>query len=210
MSDFATILIVDDEEAIRSAVRSLLSRDGHRLVVASSGLEAMSQLEALPIDLVICDVVMPGMGGLALCAAIKSHPEWRYIPTILLTALGGEDDMVRGLAAGADDFLSKPVDGVLLRARVHALLRIRAQYREARAAPRDVEALLRARRDQRIAEASLTEREREVLELLLLGRTHAEVGVVLGISARTAIFHQQNILRKLGADSRIDLLRLFA
>jgi DNA-binding NarL/FixJ family response regulator len=69
--------------------------------------------------------------------------------------------------------------------------------------------MLRDRRDQIAEDAKLTSREREVLDLLLLGRTHEEIGLVIGSSARTAKFHQANILRKLGAASRLDLMRIF-
>jgi DNA-binding NarL/FixJ family response regulator len=203
-----TLLIVDDQEDARAAFSTLLKMDGYRLECVSSGAEALQRLDAMPIDLVLCDAMMPGMDGFAVCEAIKAHPEWRYVPTVLVTALDGQDDMVRALAAGADDFLSKPLDRVLLRARVRALLRIRRQYRDARS-PEDLETVLKARRERQVAHARLTAREREVLDLLLLGRTHSEIGLALGIAARTAAYHQANILEKLGADSRLDLLRLF-
>jgi len=203
----ATLLIVDDEESSRVALRTLLRNDGYRIEFAATGAEALHTLETMTVDLVLCDVLMPGLDGFGLCQMMKSHPEWRFVPTILVTALDGEDDLVRGLAAGADDFLIKPVQRALLRARVRALLRIRTQYREARAA-QDIEAVLRARRERAANEARLSPRERDVLELLLLGRSHKDIGLVLDITSRTVMYHQANILEKLGADSRMDLLRL--
>lgn len=139
-----------------------------------------------------------------MCRALKADPRWRHVPIVLLTALSERGDVVRGLDAGADDFVTKPVDGAVLRARVRALLRVRDAYLELQAGA-EVD-----RRAERIAAAGLTAREREVLELLLLGRTHEDIAVALGISERTSKFHQANLLEKLGAESRMDLLRLFA
>jgi DNA-binding NarL/FixJ family response regulator len=177
--------------------------------VAGCLAEAREHLVQAGADLVLCDAIMPGVDGFELCRAIKAHPEWRYTPFILITALDGQSDLLRGLDAGADEFLTKPVDKVVLRARVRVMLRIRAQYREARRAPRDLDSMLRERREQLVAEAALSAREREVLDLLLLGRSHEEIGAALGIAIRTSKFHQGNILKKLGADSRVDLPRLF-
>jgi len=209
MNASATVLIVDDQEAARVAVQMLLRRDGHRLELASSGVEALACLRRLPIDLVLCDVVMPGMDGFGLCAAIKSHTDWRDIPTVLLTGLDGDDYVARGLAAGADDFLVKPVDKVLLRERVQELLHVRALDREAGAGGRNVEVTRRARRERKMAERGLTRDERELVDLLLLGRTPAEIGLARGITAHAALREQEDVLRKLGASSRVELRRLF-
>lgn len=209
MSETATILVVDDEQSARDALEALLSADRYRLEFAGGGAEALRRLEGAPVDLILCDVMMPGTDGFAVCRAVKAHPQWRFVPVILVTALDGQDDMVRGLEAGADEFLPKPIERVVVRARVRAMLRVRSHYKQLRAESPDLEALLRHRREKIVQEAGLSPREREVLELLLLGRTHGDIGLVLGIAARTAKFHQQNVLRKLGADSRLDLARLF-
>ncbi len=209
MGTRARILVVDDEQSARETVEALLHADPYELDFAKSGYEALQRVKAAPVDLVICDVMMPGMDGFELCRELKAHPEWRYVPVILLTALDGHDDMVRGIEAGAEEFLSKPVERVVLRARVRAMLRVRQHFGQLKAAAPDVETLLRQRRERIADEAELSAREREVLELLLLGRTHQEIGAVLGISPRTAKFHQASVLQKLGADSRVDLVRIF-
>ena len=204
------ILIVDDDEFARATLEALLFADyGTQLLLAASGAEALSILAKQRVDLILCDVNMPGMDGFEVCRAVKAHADWRFIPIVLITALNDTESMLTGLAAGADEFLTKPVDSVALRARVRVMLRIRTQYREARRETMGLEAMLRTRRDQLAEDANLTEREVEVLDLLLLGRTLADIGTVLGISPRTAKFHQANLLEKLGADSRMDLLRLF-
>jgi DNA-binding NarL/FixJ family response regulator len=202
------ILVVDDDALARETLQALLHVDPYNLTFASDGEEALRCLAAEVFDLVICDVMMPGLDGLEVCRRLKMHPEWRYVPILLLTCLDGTDDLARGIEAGGDEFLTKPIGRAILRAKIRALLRIRHQFRDLRAATPDVDALLRERRDRAATEAGLSTRERAVLDLLLLGRNHAEIGSVLGISPRTAKFHQANILKKLGADSRADLPRL--
>jgi len=203
-----TLLIVDDQESARETLAALLAADMHRLLFAASGREAIEVLAGENVDVVLCDVMMPGLDGFGVCRQVRQRHEWRLIPIILVTALDEREDVVRGLDAGADEFLSKPIDKLVLHARLRVVLRHHDEHREARTAV-DVDALFRGRRQRLISAAGLTEREREVLDLLLLGRTHKEIGTVLGISARTANFHQTNILQKLDADSRMDLLRIF-
>jgi len=204
------VVVVDDEPSMLETIGALLAPDRYQTTFLSNGAAVLERLAAAPADLILCDVMMPGMDGFEVCRTVKSHSEWRFIPLILVTALDGQDDMIRGLDAGADEFLSKPVEKVVLRARVRTMLRIRSQYVDLQHRGTDVESLLKNRREGIIGAAGLTAREREVLELVLLGRTHEDVATALGISARTAKFHQANLLEKLGAESRMDLLRLFA
>lgn len=204
------VLVADDSVDARESMRELLARDPYVLVEVDSGESAMRALSSQRVDLLLCEVAMPRLGGLELARIMKSHPDWRFIPIILVSALDEEDDMVRGIEAGADDFLGKPPNRVLLRARMRALLRIRSHYTALRdASAPDVETLVMERRERIIGPANLTARERGVLDLLLLGRSHAEIARTLGIAARTSKFHQTAILEKLGAESRADLMRLF-
>ncbi len=207
----AEILLVDDDRGARDTLAALLAREGYDLVFGANGRDALSRLEERPIDVLLCDVMMPQMDGFEVCRRVKAHPHWRFIPVSLITALDDGDHVVRGLDAGADDFVTKPVEGRVLRARVRALLRIRQSYveRAARTAT-EIASLLTARRERLMHAANLTSRERDVLELLLLGRSHADIAVVLGISQRTSKFHLSNVLAKLGAESRADLTRIFA
>jgi DNA-binding NarL/FixJ family response regulator len=199
------ILVIDDEPSARQVTCAQLLPEGYELRALASGAEALALLAEAPFDVVVCDVMMPGVDGVQVCRALKADRGWRHVPVILLTALSERGDVVRGLDAGADDFVTKPVDGAVLRARVRAFLRVRDAYLELQAG-----AEVDRRRAERVEAAGLTAREREVLELLLLGRTHEDIAVVLGISERTSKFHQANLLEKLGAESRMDLLRLFA
>lgn len=196
------ILVIDDDPASLATTCALLTPEGYELRTEPSGTAALRWLDERSADVVICDLMMPELDGYGVTRALKAHPEWRYVPVILLTALGEREALVPGLDAGADHFLSKPVDGASLRACVRSMLRVRAQYAALRSeAVTDKRAAL-------VARSGLTERERQVLDLLLLGRTHEDISIVLGISERTSKFHQANLLAKLGAESRHDLLRL--
>jgi adenylate cyclase len=200
------VLVIDDDLAALQVASAQLMPEGYEVQLASCGREVVDKLEELACpDVVICDLRMPKLDGYGVTAALKAHPEWRYVPIILLTALDACDALVAGLEAGADEFVSKPIDGAVLRARVRSMLRVRSTYRALRAE----EATTGGRRAELVEQARLTNREREVLDLLLLGRTHEDIASVLGISQRTSKFHQANLLAKLGAESRLDLMRLF-
>ncbi len=209
MTTRTRILVVDDDLGSRQTVEALLHGDPYELDFATSGEEALQYLEAPPVDLIICDVMMPGIDGYEVCRRMRADAVWRFVPIILLTALDGEDDLVRGIEAGAEEFLVKPVERVVLRARVRAMLNVRQRFNELQGASRDVDSLLKVRRQRIADQAGMSARESEVLELLLLGRSHEEIGTVLGITERTARFHQGSILKKLGAESRVDLTRIF-
>jgi two-component system sensor histidine kinase/response regulator len=130
------VLIVDDESSARDTLEILLANEGYDLAFANNGQEALARLQVLTPgpDVVLLDVMMPGLDGIEVCRRIKACEEWRHIPVILITALDTKDDLVRGLDAGADEFLSKPVNGPELRARVRSMLRIKKQFDQLQAA----------------------------------------------------------------------------
>jgi cyclic di-GMP phosphodiesterase len=119
------ILVADDNEANRELVSALLSAEDYRVVCAASGQQALEHVKSDSIDLALVDVVMPRPTGFEVCQAMKSNPETRLIPVILLTSLNGDTDRIHGIMCGADDFLSKPVNKHELLARVHSLLRLK-------------------------------------------------------------------------------------
>jgi putative two-component system response regulator len=120
-----TILIVDDTESSARLFERLLTRDGHRVCFARDGAEALETVARDHPNLVLMDVVMPTLDGIEACRRLKSDPSTRLTPVVLVTALNDRRDRLRGLDAGADDFLSKPVNAAELVARVRSLLRIK-------------------------------------------------------------------------------------
>lgn len=120
-----TILVADDNESNRELLCSLLTEEGYQVTSATDGQQALEQMSAASIDIVLLDVVMPCKSGFDVCLAIKSKPETRLIPVVLLTSLTDDDDRIKGIMCGADDFLTKPVNKHELLARVHSLLRLK-------------------------------------------------------------------------------------
>jgi len=119
------ILVADDNEANRELLSALLSAEGYQVVCAADGQQALEHVVSGAIDLVLLDVVMPRPTGFEVCLAIKSKPETRLIPVVLLTSLNSDSDRITGIMCGADDFLNKPVNKHELLARVHSLLRLK-------------------------------------------------------------------------------------
>ncbi len=124
------ILVVDDVPMNVKLLADLLGVKGYQAVTASSGAEALAMLEAERPDLVLLDVMMPGMSGYEVCQAIRANPAHAMLPVVLVTALDPAKERVRGLEAGADDFLTKPLNQAELLARVKSLLRIKTLYDE--------------------------------------------------------------------------------
>jgi two-component system sensor histidine kinase/response regulator len=123
----ATILIVDDEPANRALVRAYFD-SRYRLREAADGAQALEIVKSAPVDLVLLDVMMPHLSGIDVCQRIKQgNGDRPYLPVILLTALDAQEDRNRGLQAGADDFLTKPVDRHELLLRVQTFIRLRQQ-----------------------------------------------------------------------------------
>lgn len=151
-----SILIVDDEPNNFDVIETLLSigvdktsaseanssqeNQDYQLHYAASGQEAIANLNTFKPDLILLDVMMPGMDGIEVCQRIKAMPQWKPVPIVTITALTAKEDLARCLKSGADDFISKPVNGIELRARVHSMLRIKKQYDEQ-------QALLKLRQD---------------------------------------------------------------
>ncbi len=138
-----TVLIVDDEPMARDLLEGFLFKEGYKLIFAKSGAEALTVLDETPPDVILLDIMMPDMNGFDVCECVKRSKEWRHIPIILVTALGGKEDLARGLEAGADDFLHKPVNKLELQARVRSMLRIKSQYDDLQASMRLREDLAR-------------------------------------------------------------------
>jgi two-component system alkaline phosphatase synthesis response regulator PhoP len=117
------ILVVDDEEDILELVRYNLQREGYRVLCSKSGEEALDLARSEQPDLIVLDLMLPGMDGLEVTKALKSGDQTKDIPIVMLTAKGEEPDIVAGLELGADDYVTKPFSPRILAARVRAVLR---------------------------------------------------------------------------------------
>lgn len=117
------IVAVDDDPEVLDTVGRVLERESFEVSLARSGAEALSIVEKRAPDLMILDIIMPGMDGITLCQQLRRDARFAALPILFLTAKGSTDDIVDGLDAGADDYVIKPFELAELRARVHALLR---------------------------------------------------------------------------------------
>src|SRR3984893_5263668 len=122
----ARILIVDDERFNRQLLELMLSREGYILQTAASGEEALRAMAKQPPDLILLDIMTPGMDGYQVAGKVKGNPTTKNIPIIVVPALDDRNARLLGLSAGVEDFLSKPVDPAELCMRVKNLLRLKA------------------------------------------------------------------------------------
>ncbi len=204
------ILVVEDERTIAETVEARLRAEGFAVTVAADGPAAVAAAKRVQPDLVVLDVMLPGFDGLEVCRRIQAE---RPVPVLMLTARDDENDLLVGLAVGADDYLTKPFSLRELAARVHALLR--RVERAATAAPAtirldDLEINQAERRVSRAGtEAHLTPTEFDLL-VYLAGRPRAVLprerllaavwGWGDGAGTRTVDSHVKALRRKLGAD----------
>jgi DNA-binding response OmpR family regulator len=121
----ATILVVDDDAKNVRLMEVLLRPRGYAVVTAANGAEALQQVHRDPPDLILLDVMMPQVDGFEVCRLLKDSPATRLIPVVMMTALNGVEDRIKGIDAGADDFLTKPVNRDELLARIRTSLRLK-------------------------------------------------------------------------------------
>jgi signal transduction histidine kinase len=159
------ILIVDDDAGVRGVLKELLILEGYQLAVAENGPEALEKAADLAPDLILLDVMMPDMDGFEVCQRLRADPLLGDVPVIMLTALDDSDSRLRGIQAGADDFVSKPFEYVELQARVRTILRLN-RYRR----------LLMERMQREQAEEALAQR---VTQLALLNRIGGRLAAML-------------------------------
>ncbi len=119
------VLVVDDLPANVDLLSSMLTREGYEVVTAFDGEQALRMVEDTQPDLVVLDVLMPALNGYEVCERMKQNPATRLTPVVLITALHEREDKIQGINAGADDFLTKPVDVHELKARVRSLVRLK-------------------------------------------------------------------------------------
>lgn len=118
-----TILVVDDEEDILELIQYNLAREGYRITGATSGEQALNKVRSKSFDLIVLDLMLPGIDGLEVAKTLKKNKKTKDIPIVMLTAKGEEADVVTGLELGADDYITKPFSPRILVARIRAALR---------------------------------------------------------------------------------------
>lgn len=128
----AQILVVDDVPANIKLLEAKLASEYYDVITAKDGFEALAQAQENKPDLILLDVMMPGMDGFETCKKLKENPDLSHIPVVMVTALSEQSDRVRGLESGADDFLTKPINDMALFARVKSLIRIKVLLDELR------------------------------------------------------------------------------
>lgn len=117
-----TILVVEDDESVRDVVRRYLEHDGFEVLLAADGRAGLRAAQEHAPDLVVLDIMLPGLDGLTVCKALRGQAD-PYVPIVMLTALGDVDDRITGLELGADDYVAKPFSPKELVLRVHSVLR---------------------------------------------------------------------------------------
>jgi signal transduction histidine kinase len=193
-----SILVIDDEPDNFDVIEALLDSENYQLYYSSSGQQALARLISFQPDVILLDVMMPELDGMEVCRRIKANPQWKVVPIIMVTALTAKEDLALCLTAGADDFISKPVNGIELRARVHSMLRIKQQYD-------NVQALLKLREDM---VNSLVHDLRNPLTSIVLSTDSLQLFGVLSEKQERKVSQIANNARKL--QSLIDNLLIMA
>ena len=124
-----SICIIEDEQDIADLIDHSLKREGYTTTIIRTGEEAITKVAELSPDMILLDLMLPGLGGLDVCKRIKASPETKDIPVIMLTAKSEDSDIIAGLEVGADDYVTKPFSPKILIARIRAVLR-RTAFRE--------------------------------------------------------------------------------
>jgi signal transduction histidine kinase len=147
MNTKASILVIDDEINNFDVVQNLLGLIDYDINYASGGVKAFERLKRLPVDIILLDVMMSDMNGIEVCQILKASPQWKSIPIIMVTSLTKSVDLSRCLAAGADDFISKPVERMELQARIGSMMRIKEQHIKLQIAKEEADLAVKAKAD---------------------------------------------------------------
>jgi DNA-binding response OmpR family regulator len=202
--DVTTVLVVEDNEEVRAYVRQHLA-PVYRVLEACDGETGLEMTKRLLPDLVLSDVMMPGMDGYALCRAIKSDPETDFIPVLLLTARAERDDRLAGLREQADDYLTKPFDVRELTTRIENLIAIRRRLRDRFTTGFPIEVPAPNREVADPADAAFLDRVRGAVAAHLAEETFSVEELARTVAHSRGHLHRR--LRGLAGESPSDLIR---
>ena len=189
-----TILLIEDNLSMRRNLAQILSIEGYRVLTAADGTAGMMALRESRPDLVLCDIMMPGMGGYEVLAQVRADATLVSLPFIFLTAKGEMPDLRFGMSLGADDYLAKPVASTDLLEAVRTRLQRHSQQRQP-FAPRFDDA-------RPLEQLGISAREAEILLWLAQGKSNSDIASICGISLGTVKKHVNHILEKLGVEGR--------
>lgn len=195
-----TVVVIEDDPSYRNVMEVILQMEGFQVHTAGSGAEGLELLSRVVPDVILCDILMPGMDGHGVLEALKLSKPLGELPFIFVSALADRADVRRGMAAGADDYLTKPFTADELSAAV--LGRIRRSKTLSR---HEVDPALREK--QRLLQEKVTQREREVLLLVGQGATSKQIAEHLKVSLKTVEVHRYNLMKKLDAINAASLSR---
>ena len=200
--DRKRLMLVDDDPNLILLVKDYLEFRGYEVLTASNGLDALEILEDEIPDLIVCDVMMPGMDGYALVQHIRNDSRMNSVPVLFLSAKGQSQDRVKGLNTGADVYLVKPFEPEEFVAQVESSLRQASRLIQDRSGKIDIEPTIKIRRD-----VELTPTERKVVQLVAQGKANREIAQRMEVSQRTIESHVSNMLQKTGLHNRTELAR---
>ncbi len=188
-----TILLIEDNASLRRNIAQILEIEGYRMRSAADGASGLELLRAEKPDLILCDIMMPGLDGYEVLARVRSDAATASLPFIFLTAKGDMPDLRRGMSLGADDYLAKPVDSTELLDAVRTRLQRHTQQQKFvpnfdNAAP--------------LEKLGISPREAEILLWMAQGKCNADIATICEISLGTVKKHTNHIFEKLGVEGR--------
>jgi len=188
-----TLLLIEDHAPLRRNLEDILTLEGHRVLTAATGPDGLRLAREQRPDLVLCDIMLPGMDGLEVLASLRADAATRAMPFIFLTAKGSAPDIRAGMNLGADDYLPKPVSRSDLLSSIAMRLARLAQQRPHR--PDFSSAVVLER-------LGISPREAEVLLWMAQGKANHDIAIILGCTHATVKKHTIHLFAKLGVESR--------
>lgn len=193
-----TILLIEDHAPLRRNLHDILVLEGFQVLEAGDGPTGLAMAKAHLPNLIICDIMLPGMDGLEILAALRSHAATRSLPFVFLTAKGDPPDIRAGMNLGADDYLPKPVSSVDLLSAIRSRL-ARATQQRLRTAPNFTNYAP-------LEKLGISPREAEVLLWVAQGKGNHDIAAILNLSPATVKKHTIHIFEKLGVESRVSAM----